>query len=69
MFFPGATQSEYRVYNVKCRSQQGVYMCLVSNEQQGKVISKGAVLQIGNIPNKHHYFGEGLQTCLLKAEF
>ena len=57
---PGATESEYRVYNIDRREMAGVYMCLVSNNHNGQVLSKGAVLQIGEISNIHNHFGRSL---------
>ena len=56
----GATESEYRVYNINNRGMSGVYMCLVSNNHNGQVLSKGAVLQIGEIANLHNHFGRSL---------
>lgn len=61
---PGATDCEYRVYNVNLRSQQGGYMCLVSNDD-GQVLSKQAILQIGEITNKYNYFATDKVALLI----
>nr|KAG5706566.1 hypothetical protein BaRGS_028737 [Batillaria attramentaria] len=56
VFSEWADECEYRVYNVKDRAAQGVYMCLISNDH-GQVITKGAVLQISEVLNyKREHF-------------
>lgn len=61
----GAMDSEYRVYNVNHRSMQGGYMCLVSNNYEGQVLSKQAILQIGEIREKHNYFATDKVALLI----
>lgn len=62
---PGATESEYRVYNINQRSMQGSYMCLVSDRNDGQVLSKGAILQIGDFSYKHNYIATDKLALLI----
>ncbi|XP_076466022.1 mucosa-associated lymphoid tissue lymphoma translocation protein 1-like [Babylonia areolata] len=62
---PGATESEYKVYNINHQSMQGSYMCLVSNNHNGQVLSKGAVLQIGEFSYKHNHIATDKLALLI----
>ncbi|KAL8591249.1 hypothetical protein ACOMHN_017573 [Nucella lapillus] len=62
---PGAVDSEHRVYNINHRNAQGSYMCLVTDKNGGKVLSKGAILQIGEIGYKHNHIATDKLALLI----
>lgn len=60
----GANDCEFKVYNVNNRAAEGVYMCLISNDH-GQRITKGAVLQVRDIPSFRHFFATDKLALLI----